>query len=59
MESTAFWISISVAMLLSLFVAVLLPLFLSGERSRAAQDKARARRLAEARMNARLLRLDI
>ena len=38
---------------------VFLPLILSGEQSRAAQNKARERRLAEHRMNARLLRLNI
>ncbi len=41
------------------FVAIFLPLILSGERWRAAQDRARARRLADARMNARLLRLNL
>jgi hypothetical protein len=46
------------AIVAAIFVAFL-PLFLSGERSRAAQESARARRIAEARMNARLLRLNI
>jgi hypothetical protein len=32
---------------------------LSREQSRAAQDRARARRIAEYKMNARLLRLNI
>lgn len=50
----AFFVSIYVAFSLSF-----LPLFLSGERWRAAEDTARARRLADAKMNARLLRLDI
>jgi hypothetical protein len=49
-----------VAIFAAIFVAVFLPLFLlSGERSRAAQESVRARRIAEARMNARLLRLNI
>ena len=48
-----------VAIFAALFVAIFLPLILSGERWRAAQDRARARRLADARMNARLLRLNI
>jgi hypothetical protein len=52
---TAIFVAISVAIL----IAILLPLFLSGERCRTAQDRARARRLADARMNARLLRLNI
>lgn len=48
---TAIFVSIFVA----LFVAIVLPL--SGTRQ--AQDRARERRMAEHRMNARLLRLDI
>jgi hypothetical protein len=52
MEATATFVAIFAA----IFVAVFLPLFLlSGERSRAAQESVRARRIAEARMNARLL----
>ena len=54
MEAAPF-VAISVA----LFVAIFLPLVLSGERWRAAEDRARARRIADARMNARLLRLNI
>jgi hypothetical protein len=50
--------AIFVGILLSLFVAFL-PLILSGKQWRAAQDRARARRMAEHRMNARLLRLNI
>ena len=48
-----------VAIFVSLFVAIFLPLIMSGEHWRAAQDRARARRIADARMNARLLRLNI
>ena len=48
-----------VAIFAAIFVAIFLPLMLSGERWRAAQDRARARRIADARMNARLLRLNI
>jgi uncharacterized protein YpmB len=51
--------AIFVAIFLALFVAIF-PLFLmSGKQWRAAQDRARARRMAEHRMNARLLRLNI
>jgi hypothetical protein len=57
MEAARF-VAIFVAMFIALFVAIFLPL-LSGERWRAAQDRARARRIADARMNARLLRLNI
>jgi hypothetical protein len=52
-----------VGVLVSMFVSIFLPMIgafvLSGKEWRAAQDRARARRLAEHRMNARLLRLDI
>ena len=48
------------SMLLSVFLPIILCAFvLSGKQWRAAQDRARARRLAEYRMNARLLRLNI
>jgi hypothetical protein len=43
----------------AIFVAIFLPLILSGKQWRAAQDRARAHRMAEHRMNARLLRLNI
>jgi hypothetical protein len=48
-----------VAIFVALFVAIFLPLLMSGEPWRAAEDRARARRMAEHRMNARLLRLNI
>jgi hypothetical protein len=53
---------VSVANFFGLFVAIFLlflPLIMSGKQWRAAQDRARARRMAEHRMNARLLRLNI
>lgn len=43
----------------SLFVAIFLPMFLSEKDRKAAEDKARERRMAEHRMNARLLRFNI
>lgn len=52
-------IAIFVAIFAALFGALSLPLFLSGEQGRAAEDRARARRLADAKMNARLLRFNI
>jgi hypothetical protein len=58
MESARF-VALFVAMFFGLFVAIFLPLVLSGERWRAAEDRARARRMADARMNARLLRLNL
>lgn len=48
-----------VAIFLAVLVAIFLPVVLSGKQWREAQDRARARRMAEHRMNARLLRLDI
>ena len=59
MEATPAFVAILAAIFVAVFVAVLLPLFLSGERSRAAQESARARRIADARMNARLLRFNL
>ena len=51
------------SMLASLFVSVFLPMIsafvLSGKQWRTAQDRARERRMAEHRMNARLLRFNI
>ena len=49
----------SAGLLVILFVPIILVFVGSGKRFRAAQEKARERRLAEARMNARLLRLNI
>jgi hypothetical protein len=48
-----------VAIFVSMFVAIFLPIILSGKQWRKEQERARARRLAEHRMNARLLRLNI
>jgi len=53
MESIAIFVSICAA----LFTAILLTFFPSGNN--ATQDKAQARRSADAKMNARLLRFDI
>jgi hypothetical protein len=50
--------AIFVAILLPVFVAILLPI-IADEHWSEAQNRARARRLADAKMNARLLRLDI
>jgi hypothetical protein len=52
-------LAIFIAMFLPLILSFLLPLILSGKQWRAAQDRARARRIADARMNARLLRLNL
>ena len=58
MEAARF-VAIFAAIFVALFVAIFLPLILSGERWRAAQGRARARRIADAKMSARLLRLNI
>ncbi|QHS51514.1 hypothetical protein [Edaphobacter sp. 12200R-103] len=49
------------AIFVAIFAANFIPmmLILSGDRAKEAQDKARERRLADARMNARLLRLNL
>jgi len=52
-------IGILIALVIPLAVAIILPLVLSGEGWKAAQEKARARRLVDAKMNARLLRLNL
>jgi hypothetical protein len=58
--------TMAAAVLVAVFVAVLLPIFLaiflpimSEKYWREAQERARARRIADAKMNARLLRLNI
>jgi preprotein translocase subunit SecG len=59
MQATANFIAISLAVFVAIFFAILLPLVLSGKRWKAAEEKARARRLVDAKMNARLLRLNL
>jgi len=54
MESVAVSVGIFLALTLSF-----LPLILSGRQWKAAQERARARRIADAKMNARLLRLNL
>ena len=52
----------AIAIFVGQFVAMFLcflPLMMSGEQRRAEQERARARRMAEHRMNARLLRLNL
>jgi len=51
--------AIFVAIFVAILIAIFLPIILSGKQWKAAQDRARARRMAEHRMNARLLRLNI
>jgi uncharacterized protein YpmB len=59
MQATAIFVAIFAGIFVALFLAIFLPLMLSGKQWRAAQEGERARRMAEHRMNARLLRLDI
>jgi hypothetical protein len=56
---TAIFVAIFVASFVAIFFAFIGAFVLSGKQWRAAQDRARARRFAEYRMNARLLRLNI
>ena len=51
--------AILVAILIPSFVTMFLAFLMSGKEWKAAQDKARERRMAEHRMNARLLKLNI
>jgi hypothetical protein len=50
--------SVVVSVLIAVFLSFL-PIILSGGRWRAAEERAHARRLADARMNARLLRMNL
>jgi hypothetical protein len=59
MNETAIFVAIFASVLVSIFIAIFLPLMLLGKQWRAAEDKAHARRLADARMNARLLRFNL
>lgn len=52
-------VAIFIALFVSIFLIFLPLIMMSGDQWRAAQDRARARRMAEHRMNARLLRLNI
>jgi hypothetical protein len=52
-------IALFVDLFVSLFMAFAFFFVLLAEHGRAAQEKARERRMAEHRMNARLLRLNI
>jgi cytochrome c biogenesis protein ResB len=56
MGNIAIWMSIFISIFVS-FAACFIPIILS--ESKAAQEKARTRRLADARMNARLLRFNL
>ena len=51
--------AIFVAIFAGILVATCLPLILSGKRWRAAEDRAHTRRIADAKMNARLLRFNL
>jgi hypothetical protein len=57
MQATAIFVSV----LVSVFVSIFLAMFLAMPRTRwtAAQEKWRIRRIADAKMNARLLRLNL
>jgi hypothetical protein len=54
MNELAFWISIFAGI-----VCCFLPFLLFSKEIKAAEEKARARRLADAKMNARLLRFNL
>ena len=56
-------LAVRLVLLASMFMCVFLPIIfafaMSGKQWRAAQERAHARRIADYRMNARLLRLNI
>ncbi len=56
MRETAVLISIFISIGITILIAILLPFFMI---SKEAEEKARARRLADAKMNARLLRFNL
>jgi hypothetical protein len=59
MHSTAAAIAILAGVFVSLLLGFLPLLLMSTKQWKAAEDRAHARRLADARMNARLLRLNL
>ena len=59
METAAVLIAIFTGVFVAIFVAIFLPLGLSGRGWRVAQYRARRRRIDDAKMNARLLSLNI
>ena len=58
MEAARF-VAIFVSIFVAVFVSIIIVFVPSGKAWRAAQDKARERRIAEYKMKARLLRLNI
>ena len=59
MHSIAGLTTVFAAVFTGAFVAIFLAIFSLGDRGKAAHERAHARRIAEARMNARLLRLNL
>jgi len=58
MEATAIFVALFAGIFVAIFL-MFLPLILSGKQWRAAEDRAHARRIADAKMNARLLRFNL
>jgi Na+-driven multidrug efflux pump len=56
MEATGIFIAIFISLFIALFLLVIV---MSGKQWREAEEKARASRLADAKMDARLLRLNL
>lgn len=52
-------LAVFIAVFVALFVAIVIPMLALGPQRRLAEARARKRRMAEHRMNARLLRFDI
>jgi hypothetical protein len=59
MKAAIFEVLGAVGGIVAIFVPIIIAFVGSGKQWRAAQDRARERRMAEHRMNARFLRLNI
>jgi uncharacterized protein YpmB len=55
----ALFVAIFFSIFVAIFVSMISTFVLSGKQGKEAQDRAHERRMAEHRMNARLLRLNI
>jgi hypothetical protein len=53
------WVLLVVVIFASIFLPMIIAFFGLGKHWRAAEERARARRIAETKMNARLLRFNI
>lgn len=59
MKEIGIAIAIALPFFSAIFIAIFLPLVLSGDRWKAAEERARRRRQRDAEMDARLVRLNL